>query len=84
MVNPVRTWPASNSSEPMVHASVSILNKVGLKAGVRALPVFSLSRLRVSSPGEPRLVHAELFQDAREIRSAASSSFIRKCSISMS
>ena len=34
--------------------------------------------------GQPRLVHAEVLEDAGEIRPPASSSFIRKCSISTS
>jgi hypothetical protein len=33
----------------MVHACVSMRSTVGLMAGVRALPDFSLSRLRVNS-----------------------------------
>ena len=49
MVNPVRTCPALKSIDPMVHAVVSILSTVGLIAGVRALPDFSLSRLRARS-----------------------------------
>ncbi len=48
------TWPlricvAPYSSEPVVHASVSIFNTDGLIAGVRAFPLFNLSRLRSNS-----------------------------------
>ena len=37
------------SIEAMVQASVNILSKDGLRAGVRAFPVFKESRLRVKS-----------------------------------
>ena len=67
MVKPVRTCPASKSIEPIVQASVSILTSDGLKAGVRALPDLSLSRLRVSSAESRDLSTPKRFQDAREI-----------------
>jgi hypothetical protein len=46
---PVRMRVAWYSSEPIVQPSVNIFTSVGLNDGLRALPVFSLSRLRVSS-----------------------------------
>ena len=67
MVKPVRMRVAPKSIEPMVQASVSIFSSDGLSAGVRALPLLSLSRLRVSSADKARLVDAELFQDEGEV-----------------
>ena len=80
---PVRTCPAPYSSEPIDHASVSIWNSEGLNAGVRALPRLQLVQAARELRRQRALVHAELLQDARRNRdSVASSSFIRKCSIS--
>src|SRR6266478_3600240 len=49
MQKPERTCAAPKSSEPVVHASDNTCTSEGLKTGVRALPVLSLSRLEVRS-----------------------------------
>ena len=49
------------------HASVSIFRIMGLKAGVRALPDFSRSRLRCSSVVKSRTIDPILLQDERDI-----------------
>ena len=84
MVNPVRTWAALNSSEPSVHASVNMVNSDGLKDGVRALPVFSLSSARPSSPDRRALSTPNCLTIRAKSESVESSSFITKCSISTS
>ena len=77
MVKPVRILPASKSIEPMVQASVSIFSSVGLKAGVRALPDLSLSRLRVSSAVRRDLSMPKCLAMRAKSPSVESSSFSR-------
>ena len=83
-VKPVRICPALYSTEPISQASLSILTSDGLKAGVRALPDLSLSRLRPSSAARRDLSTPKAFRMRGKSESPASSSFMRKCSISTS
>ena len=77
MVKPVRTWPALKSMEPMVQAVVSIFSTVGLMAGVRALPDFSLSRLRASSAVRRDLSISKCLMMAAKSPDDESSSLVR-------
>ena len=84
IAKPVRTCPALKSIEPIVQAVVSIFSTVGLMAGVRALPDFSLSMLRLSSASVCDLSTSKCLRMAAKSPDAESSSLVRKCSISMS
>ena len=84
MQKPERTCAAPKSSEPAVHASDNICTSEGLKTGVRALPVLSLSRLEVRSLAKCDLLTAKCLRMCCKSLSVTSSNFIRKCSISMS
>ncbi len=77
MVNPVRTCPALKSMEPIVQALVSILSTVGLMAGVRALPDFSLSMLRARSAVSRDLSISKCLMMAAKSPEAESSSLVR-------
>ena len=77
MVKPVRTCPALKSMEPIVHAVVSILSTVGLMAGVRALPDFSLSMLRARSAVSLDLSISKCLMMAAKSPAAESSSLVR-------
>ena len=61
----------------MVQASVSIFIRLGLSAGVRALPDFSLSRLRVSSARSRDLSTSKRDSIFEKSSPVASSNFIR-------
>jgi hypothetical protein len=61
----------------MVHASISIFMSVGLSAGVRALPVFSLSRARASSPESLEVSISKCLKIAAASLSVESSNFVR-------
>ena len=73
-----------NSSDPYVQASVNIFNTVGLIAGVRALPVFSLSRLRLNSAANRDWSTSKCRRIAVKSAPVSLSNLVRKCSTSIS
>ena len=84
MAWPLRIRDAPKSSEPIVHASLIIFSTDGLMEGVRALPLLSLSRLRSSSFCRRDVSTLNWWKIFAASLPLASSSFVKKCSISMS
>ena len=76
-MKPVRICPALKSIEPMVHAVANILYTVGLMAGVRALPDFSLSMLRDNSAVSFDLLTSKCLRIAAKSPEDESNSLVR-------